>query len=221
LYLAVFLHAGLGLGQLAVAELLTVTTAAGGVALGLFLSALCSRTATATLAGCALSIALCLDVVLAGLVPAPGTGLPQTASQLIASASGRDTTDIPTDATGTPLPLRRETVNGVRLANPLYAVHKSISDPHPAVDPHGVPIARVARSLVPGDKSWSTWGLRLRHWQLSALAALGSAGLLLAGATGLVAGPGRRRRHRAKASSPLPTEPGNPDSSSDEAAIRA
>src|SRR5579884_2293723 len=120
LYVAVFLHAGLGLGQLAVCELLTATTAVGAAALGVFFSAVFSRTSTATLAACGLALMLCLDVVLSGLVAAPGTGLAQTRSQLLAGAAGVDTTAVPTDANGVPLPPRREYVNAVRLANPLY-----------------------------------------------------------------------------------------------------
>jgi ABC-type transport system involved in multi-copper enzyme maturation permease subunit len=196
LHLVVFLHAGLGLGQLAVGELLTLVTACAGVALGLFLSAILSRTSAATLAGCSLALALLLDVVLSGVVPAPGSGLPQTASQLVASSQGRDTTDLLTDAQGRPLPAGRDRVAPLRLASPLYALHKSVADPAPEVDPDGIPVARVVRSFVPGDSSWSTWGPRLRPWQYSVGGGLLASFLLVAGATAQVRLPRRRTAQR-------------------------
>jgi len=193
LYVAVFGHSGLGLGQLAVAEVLTVVAAAGAAAVGLLLGALCSRP-VATLAAAALCLALLLDVALSGLVPAPASGLPQTASQLVAGMAGADTTEVVTDAQGVPLPARRPRLHLLRLANPLYAMHRAITDPRPAIDPGGVPVARAVRSLVPGDTSWSTWGPRLAPWQYSVALSVALTWLLLL-ATARAVSPGRRRRH--------------------------
>lgn len=197
LYVAVFEHAGLGLKPLAIAEVLTLATAAGVGALGLLLSALCSRTAIAVLGSTALVIAAFLDLVLAGLVPPPGTGLPQTRAQLLAGLSGQDVTGVPTDGAGQPLRPRRERVHLARLANPLYALHKAVTDPVPAVDPGGVPVVRVLRSLVPGDTTWSSRGPRLRPWHYAVGVTSASSVLLLA-ATTRAANSGRRLRRRRR-----------------------
>jgi ABC-2 family transporter len=194
LYVAIFLHAGLGLGQLGVAELLTVSAAVATAALGLFMSAVFASTRIAGLAGCAVALMLTLDVVLSGLVPAPGTGLPQTRAQLLAGAAGVDITGIVTDDAGKPLPPKQERISAFRLANPLYALHQTVTDPTPAVDPDGVPLARVVHSLVPGDSSWSTWGVRFEPWQYSMAASAACALLLVTGAARWVGGRRRRRR---------------------------
>ncbi|MEO7519913.1 MAG: ABC transporter permease [Acidimicrobiales bacterium] len=205
LYVVVFLHAGVGLGQLAVAEVLTLATVIGGVSLGMFFSAICASSSTATLGACALAMAVCLDVVFSGLVPAPGAGLAQTRSQLLAGRSGQDTTGLATDAAGRPLPPRQEHLAPLRLVNPLYALHQAVTDPQPAVDPDGIPVARVAHSVVPGDTTWSTWGLRLKPWVYSVLLAAVSSLVMLAGASRLLDGRGRRRATRQQPQ-PLGTE---------------
>lgn len=194
LYVAFFLHAGLTLGDLFVAELLTVAAAVVGVSLGLFLSALCPRTTTATMAAGGLALALCLDVVLAGVVPVPGTGLPQTRRQLLDGSFGSEVpfNDEASQAAAGGAP--DEAMHPVRLANPLYALHALVAGP--AGRQTSVAIGQVGRSIVPGGKSRSDWGLRATPWQLSVLAAALVALVLLAGATKVV---GERRAPAAMA----------------------
>jgi len=184
LYLAFFLHAGLNLADLLVAEVITVAAAVAGVSLGLFLSALCPRTSTATMAAVGISLALCLDVVLAGVVPVPGTGLAQTRRQLLGEASG---IEVPFDdeasraaAGGTP----QQPIHPLRLANPLYALHALVAGPEGRQG--SVSLGQLGRSLVPGGKSRSEWGLRVKPWHLSVLAAALFSVVMLAGAANFV-----------------------------------
>lgn len=181
LYVVVFLHSGLGIGQLVVAEVLTLATAMAGISLGLLASALSPSTPIAVLAACALALALCLDIVLSGSVPAPASGLAQTRSQLLTGRFGLDTTELVTDEAGRPVALSREDllVNPVRLANPLYALHFEVTKP----EDDGIPVGRLGRQLVPGGKSFSTWGVQLKPWQVSASAAAALSVLCLLGAS--------------------------------------
>jgi len=187
LYVAFFLHAGLNLGDLVVAELLSLAAAVAAVSLGLFLSALCSRTGTATMAATGLALALCLDVVLAGVVPVPGTGLPQTRRQLVDGSFGVEVpfNDEASQAAGG---TAAAPVHPVRLANPLYALHAQVAAPPGRSG--SVSVGQLGRSLIPGGEGRSDWGLRVRPWHLSVLAVALSSLLLLAGATKVV---GERR----------------------------
>lgn len=202
LYVAIFLHAGLDLGDLAMAELLTVVSTVAAAALGILASALCPRVSTATLAACGLALALCLDVVLAGVVPAPGTGLPQTRRMLLDGSFGGEVGFEGEGAQGTgdsPVVAAAEVVHPVRVANPLYALNQLVTDPG-----RSVPSGQLGRALVPGGKSRSTWGPALKPWQVSVLAQLTLSLLFLGLAARLVSVPagGARRREPAD-----PTEP--------------
>lgn len=213
LYVTIFLHAGLGLGPLAIAELLTVVAAVAGVSIGMFLGSLNLRLALATLAACSLALTLSLDIVLAELVPAPGTGLAQTTTQLLDGLSGQDTTAVETDDEGRPVPITREDllVHPVRVANPLYALNQAVADPRPDVDADGIPLGRLGRLAVPGGEDFSTWGPGVQPWQLSVVTALAVSVLLLAGTAQQIAGPRPRRRgrERSRAAPPSPEpEPG-------------
>jgi hypothetical protein len=170
LHLAFFLHAGLSAGDLLVAELVTLGAAVTATSLGLLLSALCPRTPTAVLAAGGLVLALCLDAVLAGVVPVPGTGLPQTRRQLLDGSFGVEVpfNDDVTRAAAPGAP--QSSISPLRLANPLYAAHTQLAGP-----PGREASLGVAR-LVPGGRG--DGGIRIRPWHLS-LAASGLASLLL------------------------------------------
>ena len=180
LYAAIFLNAGLSLGALALAEIVTFTAALAAGSLGVFFSALCRCPFMAAVAAVGLCLASCLDVVVGGVVPAPGTGLPQTRQMLFEGASAVRA-DPGRYATADDEPGAR-LVHPARIVNPLYAVHQLVAEPAASV-----PLSQIVGPLVPGGDNRTPRGFRSKPWQLAGLAQVAFSALLLFLATRIVA----------------------------------
>lgn len=150
---AVFLYAGLDLGQLLLVEVVTVVTVATLAAVGVLVGTWLRRALTATLVAYVVGVVLYAGTALLGVV-------------------------VRFDAPLNPERAESSTVHPVVFANPFYAIHAVVLGPSPS----GAHVGHLGESLALKRDGASTWGPVVQPWQASvtAQAAIVVIGLWLA-----------------------------------------
>lgn len=168
--LAVFLYAGLGVGQFLLAELLTFAVAVSVGSVALLLSTVMTRGLGAALSTYGLVFALRFAII--------------TTGSLLSS-------DVPLN----PAPGAPPAVFPLVFATPFYALKALLTGPAPA----GAHIGHLVGLLLRRDSDPASWGPVVQPWQAALLGMMAVTMLSMALATRVVAGrrPPSRRRLRS------------------------
>lgn len=164
--LAVFLYAGLGIGQFLITELLTLGVALSVGSVALLLSTVMTRSVGATVATYGLVFALRFGLI--------------TAGALASTAPLNPAPDAP------------PAVHPLVFATPFYALEALLTGPSPA----GAHVGHLVGLLLRRDSDPASWGPLVQPWQATLVGMAAVTVLCMALATRVVAGRRPRRAGR-------------------------